>query len=464
MSLNSSTTQFEEFNYKSLNQLEKKISELGLDIPVYPRLEILQQRVHIHNLFIPNRLAIQPMEGFDADSRGSPGVLTYRRYERYAKGGAGLIWFEATAIDYDCRSNPHQLVLTEENSENLKKLVSFTREIGNKALKKLGFTNRCILIIQLNHSGRYSVKDGKKIPIRAYYNSDLDQANNISIKDGIVISDEELEKLEDIWVHKAILAKKVGFDGVDIKACHGYLIHELFASRLRKDSIYGGESLKARTRFFLNIIKKLNENLEHERNFIITSRISVYDGIPYPHGFGVKPIENETFPATIDLSEPVELINKLYKLGVRLINITAGNPHYKPQITRPFDQPVKGGILPDEHPLYGVNRLLNLATLIKNHLPEDMVIVSSGYSYLRQFAGYIASGMAHEKRVDICAFGRMALANPNFPKQIFQEGVINKKQVCICCSKCSEFMKLGQNVGCAIRDPQYKETETYFNI
>ncbi len=457
MSLNPSTSQFEQFNYKSLNQLEKKITDLGLDIPVYPRVEILQQRVHIHNLFIPNRLAIQPMEGFDASLEGSPEDLTYRRYERYAKGGAGLIWFEATAINYDCRSNPHQLVLSEENHESLKKLVSNTKKICNKSLKKLGFTNKCVLIIQLNHSGRFSIKDGKNYPIRAYHNAELDNVKNLSKKDGIVISDEELQKLEDIWVQKAILAKKIGFDGVDIKACHGYLIHELFASRLREDSIYGGKSLKNRTRFFLNIFRKLNEKLKNERNFITTSRISVYDGIPYPQGFGVKQTENENFPATIDLTEPLEVINKLYKLGVKLINITAGNPHYKPQITRPFDQAIKGGILPNEHPLYSVNRLLNLATLIKNHLPDDMVIVGSGYSYLRQFAGYVASGMAHEKRVDICAFGRMALANPNFPKQIFQEGIIDKKQVCITCSKCSEFMKLGRNVGCATRDPQYKK-------
>ncbi|MFX0155442.1 MAG: flavin oxidoreductase/NADH oxidase, partial [Candidatus Hodarchaeota archaeon] len=208
---------------------------------------------------------------------------------------------------------------------------------------------------------------------------------------------------------------------------------------------------------FLNIIKKLNKELKNERNFIITTRMSVYDGIPFPNGFGVKSLENEIFPASIDLTEPLEIINKLYKQGIKLINISAGNPHYQPQITRPFDTPIKGGIFPTEHPLYGVNRLLNLATIIKNHLPDDMVVVGSGYSYLRQFAGYIAAGMAHEKRVDICAFGRMALANPDFPKQIFQNGKIDKNQVCITCSKCSELMKLQQNVGCVTRDPQYQK-------
>lgn len=457
MSLNPYQREFEPFTYKTLNDLEKKIIELGLDIPVYPRVEILQQRVHVHNLFVPNRLAIQPMEGFDAKSDGSPGKLTYRRYERYAKGGAGLIWFEATAINQDCRSNPHQLVLSEKNYEQFEKLVSFTRKISNKALKELGFVNKSILILQLNHSGRYSVREGKRYPIRAYYNPELEDVNDILKIEGTVITDNELKDLEDIWVEKAIMAKEVGFDGVDIKACHGYLIHELLSSRHREDSKYGGESLENRARLYLNIIKKLNKKLKTEKDFIITTRMSVYDGIPFPNGFGVRSIKDENFPASIDLTEPLEVINKLYKKGIRLINISAGNPHYKPQITRPFDTPIKGGVLPAVHPLYDINRLLNLATLVKNHLPEDMVVVGSGYSYLRQFAGYIAAGMAHEKRVDICAFGRMALANPDFPKQIFQDGIIDKKQVCITCSKCSEFMKLGKNVGCATRDPKYKQ-------
>jgi len=457
MSFNPSYTHFETFAYKTLEDLERKITELGLDIPIYPRVEILQQRVHTHNVFIPNRLAIQPMEGFDANLDGSPGNLTYRRYKRYAQGGAGLIWFEATAITHDCCSNPHQLVLSKKNYEKFEKFVSTVRNFSNKTLKELGFLNKSILILQLNHSGRYCVKNDKKFPIRAYYHPDLEVDKNISEMEGVVLTDNELKDLEDIWVQKAVMAKEVGFDGVDIKACHGYLIHELFSSRHREDSKYGGESLENRARFFFNIINKLNKKLKNERDFIITSRISVYDGIPFPNGFGVKAVENENFPVSIDLTEPLKIINMLYKKGIRLINISAGNPHYKPQITRPFDVPINGGFLPTEHPLYGVNRLLNLATLIKNHLPDDMIVVGSGYSYLRQFAGYIAAGMAHEKRVDICAFGRMALANPDFPKQIFQDGIIDREQVCITCSKCSEFMKLGQNVGCATRDPLYKK-------
>lgn len=448
---------FESFSYKSLADLKQKIKELRLEIPISFKTEILKQNVKIKERTIPNRLSIQPMEGFDSNLDGSPGKLTFRRYKRYAKGGAGLIWFEATAISQNCRSNPHQLILSEKTTNKFKELVSFVRAISNNSLKELGFKKKCLLILQLNHSGRYCRREGKKYPIRAFHNSDLDETIGVSKKDGIVISDEELENLEEIWVNKAILAKEIGFDGVDIKSSHGYLISELLSSRARNNSKYGGKSLENRACFLLNIVKKLMKELKNDSYFFITTRMSVYDGIPFPNGFGVKSKESEVFPASIDLTEPIELIKRLHDNGIRLINISAGNPHYKPQITRPHDTPVKGGTLPNEHPLYGVNRILNLASKIKSQIPKDMIVIGSGFSYLRQFAGHVAAGLVQQQKVDICGFGRMAFANPDFPKQIFQDGIIDKNKTCITCSQCSQFMKLGLNTGCSIRDPQYQK-------
>jgi 2,4-dienoyl-CoA reductase-like NADH-dependent reductase (Old Yellow Enzyme family) len=85
-----------------------------------------------------------------------------------------------------------------------------------------------------------------------------------------------------------------------------------------------------------------------------------------------------------------------------------------------------------------------------------MVLVGSAFSYLRQYAGNYAAGLVQEKKVDICGFGRMAIANPEFAKQILLKGMIEKSKTCITCSKCSEFMKLGKNTGCAVRDPLYQ--------
>ncbi|TFG07118.1 MAG: hypothetical protein EU539_05785, partial [Promethearchaeota archaeon] len=284
---------FEPFSYKSIDDLKKKLNQLGVKIPISHEVELLKRNLAFGNFCIPNRLAVQPMEGFDAKEDGSPSKLTYRRYERYANGGVGLIWFEATSISEICRSNPHQLMLTEKNLHEFKKLVKSTRKTCNDNLKNLGFEDKCILIIQLNHAGRYSKLDGEKFPIRAFHEKELDKAIQVNQENGMIISDEELEIIEDIWVEKAILAKEAGFDGVDIKACHGYLIGELLASRKRESSIYGGESWEKRARLLLNIIKKLSKHISKNDDFIITTRLGIYDGIPYPNGFGIKAEEGQ---------------------------------------------------------------------------------------------------------------------------------------------------------------------------
>ena len=445
---------FEPFTYKNLEAIRKKIRELNISLPLSDNIDVLKQPLEFKKILIPNRLSIQPMEGFDAKSNGAPSELTLRRYKRYAKGGAGLIWFEATAINMESRSNAHQLMISQENYKDFEKLVTIVRDLSNESLKELGFSRNCQLILQLNHSGRYSTVSGKRYPIRPYHNQDLDNALNVKENEGTIITDEELKVLENIWIEKAILAEKAGFDGVDIKACHGYLISELLNSNQRVDSKYGGPDLKKRTLFLKNILKGIKKEIN---NLILTTRLGVYDGISYPYGFGVKREQTSSFPPKMDLTEPIQLVKELSELGIYLFNITAGNPHYNPFITRPYDIPIKDGSTPPEHPLISTDRIVNLASLIKGGVTNKIITISSGLSYLREFAGFLAAGLIEQHKTDICGFGRMAFANPKFPIQLFKKGMINKKDSCITCSKCSQFMKEGKNIGCAIRDPLYKE-------
>jgi 2,4-dienoyl-CoA reductase-like NADH-dependent reductase (Old Yellow Enzyme family) len=448
--------EFEPFKYKRLTDLKQKLKELNLLIPFSNNYTIFSRPLSIGNKTSPNRLAIQPMEGFDAKRDGSPSFLTLRRYSRYAKGGAGMIWCEATSISEEYKSNRYQLAITKNNVNEYRKFVDYIKNISKDTLKDLGFSGNCLLILQLNHSGRYCKKDGKKYPIRAYHNDRLDKAINVSKKDGRIIEDTELKQLENIWAEKALLARKAGFDGVDIKACHGYLISELLSARERIDSHYGGYDLADRSRFYLNIIKILKKRIPEKEDFIITTRLGIFDGIPYPNGFGVVSNKEEEFPSSIDLTEPIELIKKLDNLGIKLINISAGNPHYQPHITRPYDIPVKGADMPSEHPLCGVYRLIRMTSKIKKSISQSINIIGSGYSYLRQFSPHICAGLLKNDRVDICGFGRMAFANPAFPRQIFLHNEINPKKVCVGCSQCSQLMKNGKSTGCVIRDRAYE--------
>lgn len=430
--------------YTSFNEFNNQNTELKTELPFSDDVSVLGTSVELCGKTVPNRLACQAMEGCDGTADGSPDILTKRRYERFAKGGAGIIWFEATAVMEEGRANPRQLYITNNNLDNLKKQVN---DIKETAFKTNGYEP--LVIMQATHSGRYSKPNGTPEPLIAYNNPIFEKYNPIS-KDRIV-SDEYLDTVSEALINGALLAEKAGFDGVDIKCCHRYLNSELL-SAFERNGRYGG-SLENRTRLLRESVKGAIENCS--KDFIVSSRLNVYDGFPHPYGFGVKNDGSLDF----DTTEPDWLIKELYSYGVRLLNITMGNPYFNPHVNRPYSQ---GAYISPEHPLEGVARVLNGTAKLKE-LNPDMLIISSALSFLGVAAPNVVSGYIKENKFDFAGFGRTIFAYPDFAKDILQNGGMDKNKICICCSKCTEIMrKPGGTPGCVIRDrevytPIYKE-------
>ena len=429
--------------YTSKEEFETQRAQLNVSLPYADNVSVLSTPVQINNTTIPNRLVCQAMEGCDGTKDGSPDVLTKRRYERFAKGGAGLIWYEATAVLKEGRANPRQLYITQDNLDDFKRQVE---EIKTTGIKENGFEP--IVIMQATHSGRYSKPDGTPAPLIAYNNPIFEKDNPID--SSRIVSDEYLDKVRDHLIHGALLAQKAGFDGVDIKACHRYLNSELLSAYERKGK-YGG-SLENRTRLLRESVRGAVENCNND--FIVSSRLNVYDGFPYPYGFGVKTDGTTDF----DESEPVWLLQQLYQEGMRLINISMGNPYFNPHVNRPF---ALGGYQPQEHPLQGVERMLNSIAKLKKQVP-DMKFISSGISYLGVTAPNVTAGFIEQGGFDFAGFGRTIFAYPDFANDILMHGEMKKEKCCICCSKCTELMRAGGTPGCIIKDrevyaPLYKE-------
>ena len=429
--------------YQTPEEFFEQNKELSLNLPYSDDTSVLMEKITIGNKTIENRLCCQAMEGCDGTTGGSPDELTKRRYERFSKGGAGLIWFEATACQEDGRANPRQLWLKEENLDDFKRIVENMKETG---LKENGFEP--IIIMQNTHSGRYSKPHGTPAPLIAYNNPIFEGENPID--KSRILSDEALDKIGEAMVKNSALAEKAGFDGVDIKCCHRYLDSELL-SAFERDGRYGG-SLENRTRLLRESVKGSIEATSSD--FIVSSRLNVYDGFPYPYGFGVSKDGGTDF----DPTEPIWLINELYNMGVRVLNISMGNPYFNPHVNRPF---AMGGYSPEEHPLVGVSRMLEGIKTLKKNIP-DMKFISSGLSYLGVAAPNVCAAFIKDGGFDICGFGRQIFAYPEFAKDIKTCGELSKDKICIACSKCTEIMRSGGTTGCVIRDrdvymPIYKE-------
>jgi 2,4-dienoyl-CoA reductase-like NADH-dependent reductase (Old Yellow Enzyme family) len=432
----------ERFRLRGAGDLRAEADRLGLDIPYQDEISILTERTLVGGREVPNRLAVLPMEGADAEASGAPSDWTRRRYRRAAAGGAGLIWSEATAVRTDGRSNPSQLMPTKGTLGGFVRLVE---EIRDAARREWGAGHSPLLVLQLTHSGRFAKPEGLPRPLIVQHNPHLDPLHELP-PDAPLISDGELASIRDDYVETADMAAAAGFDGVDIKACHGYLVSETLAAHSREDSRYGGP-FENRTRLLLEIVRHIREEAP---GLLVTSRLSATDCLPFPYGFGMNPDD----PDRIDLSETKALVALLARAGVRFLALSLGVPAWKPHFGRPFDEPGPGGRLPDEHPLEGVARHLRIATEIQRSSPWTPVI-GAGYSWLRALGPGVAAAMVAAGRSAAFGLGRGALAYPDFAADLIRHGRLSPRKTCTTCSLCSHLLRRQRRVGCAVRDPEY---------
>jgi 2,4-dienoyl-CoA reductase-like NADH-dependent reductase (Old Yellow Enzyme family) len=434
----------EKFAFRGPDELLAKAEELGVEIPFSDDISTLLKPAKVAGRAVPNRLAVLPMEGADATPNGAPTKWTLRRYERYAAGGSGVIWVEATAVRRDGRSNPRQLMLTDETEDHFKQLAT---RIRVAAAGEWGPGHDPLLVLQLTHSGRFAKPDGKSEPLIVQRNTVLDALQGLPA-DYPVLTDEALGEIQDDFFNAADLAASAGFDAVDIKACHGYLVSELLASFTRTGSRYG-QTFENRTRFLIETIRRIREEVPR---LLLTCRLSAADMVPFPYGFGMDP----DHPQIPSLKETKELLGCLKREGVRFLAVSMGVPAWKSHFGRPFDKPVPGGIVPGEHPLEGVARHLRFAAELQRAAP-GAAVVGPGYSWLRRFFPNVGAAMVQSESTSLIGQGRGALAYPDFPKDLADKGRLNSKKVCTTCSLCSHLLRQQKRVGCVLRDPEYRD-------
>lgn len=431
---------YAKFNFNTLDALKEELARRGLELPTCDDVSILATPVQYGRLTVPNRLCSQPMEGCDGMEDGSPGELTCRKYRRLGAGGAGLLWFEACAVVPEGRANPRQLWLHEGNAQAFRRMLDQTLAAAGESMG-----HRPVTVLQLTHSGRYSRPTDKPRPIIAHHSGVLDPKHNLPA-DYPLISDEELDRLQDAYVKASQLAAEVGFDAVDIKSCHGYLLSELLAAHTRSNSRYGG-SFENRTRMLLETVAKVRRALGDRIE--VTSRINAYDAYEYPFGWGVDEQDKNRW----NLAEPLRLIGLLRQAGYGGINITIGNPYFNPHVNRPADQMIVGWPTPPDEPIYGFWRILKVVAQAQQAYP-DFPVVGSGYSWPRQFMAQFAAGAVREGWAALAGLGRGAIAYPDFAKDIIRHGRLDPRKVCVACSRCTQIMRDGGCSGCVIRDAE----------
>lgn len=417
------------FGFSTLADLLSFCVVEGYNIKFSEDLDVLATPFMVGGHKVSNRFCVHPMEGSDALPDGTPSVLTAERYRRFARGGSGLIWFEAVSVMPEGRASPNQLMIRKENIQEFSKIIKMIKQ---EAID----TNGCapVVIIQLTHSGRFSKPLGVSQPIIAYHKEEIDQRHNVS-PDLAVVLDDYLKTLPEHFAKTALLAQKVGFDGVDVKCCHRYLLSELL-SAFDRTGEYGG-SFENRTRLYLDCVDAVRAAVGND--FIVGTRLNGFDALP--GGFG----SNKDDFMKPDLSEPLKLAKILKAHGIDIFNITTGSPYYNSFVNRPND------VEKNEPPLSGVARMFDVVGEIQKTL-ENTPVVGTGFSYLREFIPFAAAGEILAGKCTSVGLGRMSFAYPNYPADILNKRFPSAKELCITCGKCAGLLRAGGPSYCAIFD------------
>jgi NADPH2 dehydrogenase len=463
---------------KNTGRFKEHARRLGINIPCDDDVQRgpespLRQPLTRGRVKLINRIAVQPMEGWDGTADGNPSEATVRRWRRFGHSGAGLIWGgEAVAVSHQGRANPNQLIIAEHTQKGLAQLRQALID-GYRELT--GSDSQPVIGLQLTHSGRYcKPNNARNEPLIVHHHPILDGRLHLSASYPL-LTDSEIKRIIEDFHRAAVMAHQLGFDFVDIKHCHGYLAHELLGAHTRPGD-YGG-SFENRTHFLLEIVegvRALAPGLE------IGVRLSTFDMIPfhpdpnqssngklgagipdmheglvpYRWGFGVK----TDVPTETDLTETAQFLGLLQQLEIQLVNLTAGSPYYTPHIQRPALYPPSDGYQPPEDPLVGVARQMEATRALKAKFPQ-LIIMGSAYSYLQEFLPHVAQAAVREGWVDVVGLGRMVLTYPEILWDATEGMALQRKRICRTFSDCTTGPRNGLPSGCYPLDSYYKDSE-----
>lgn len=237
----------------------------------------LDNPISLGGLTLKNRLIMAPLQQYKGTPEAFPTDHHIEHYGRRARH-VGLVILESTAVSPNGRLWANDIgIYTDRHAQALKKIVDAVHEHGTP------------VFIQLSHGGRKSspeVTDALVAPSAVAYDAHYGIPASLSA--------EGIRHLVEDYRQAARRSREAGFDGIEIHAAHGFLIHQFLSplSNARTDD-YGG-SPENRARFLKEVLSAVRA--EVGRDYPVTVRISAtdysQDGLtPKEHALLLKPLE-----------------------------------------------------------------------------------------------------------------------------------------------------------------------------
>ena len=209
--------------------------------------------IQIGTKIVKNRVTFAPTVKFDwTDGTGIPIDRFRRHYEDRAKGGAGLICVEATCVEAGGRLAPSQLGLWGD-----------AQIPGHRAITDACHACGATMLVQIHHAG--GVTHPAVGP--GFGPSPVEHRGRVCGE----LTTQRIHEIRDAFVAAARRAQAAGYDGVQLHACHGYLINQFISlSDNHRHDEYGCDTIENRARFGCEIIRGIREACGPD--FIISAR------------------------------------------------------------------------------------------------------------------------------------------------------------------------------------------------
>lgn len=359
----------------------------------------IQQPIKVGKLEIKNRIALAPM---GTRSNLMDGTISERcsiYLEERAKGGAGLIIPEFTAVKQGYTWIPSMQIYSDRLIPSLSRLADSVHNYDSKIIMQLA-----------HHGGRAaSAVTGQRCVAPSAIASPLYK----EIPEEL--TKEEIYDLVNDWKTAAFRAKRASFDGVEVHGCHGYLINQFISPSTNKRTDEFGGCLENRLRFAKLIVSAIREACGPD--FIIGFKFAAYEELEG----GVK------------LEDAPEIAKEIEKMGVDYIHVSStsstinGHPYTEyPSVPSMYD---------------GKNCLVPLAKIVKE-VVSIPVMLASGIVDPKDADELVESGVA-----DIVAVGRGFLAEPHWG---LNPRIGKRVRPCIGCMTCHKHTIAGTDLTCAV--------------
>ncbi|WKE67189.1 NADPH-dependent 2,4-dienoyl-CoA reductase [Gallaecimonas kandeliae] len=353
---------------------------------------------------LKNRVLMGSMHtGLEEEKNGFAKMAAF--YKARAEGGVGLIVTGGIAPNFRGRLAPFGSQLSFGFQARKHKVVTqAVHEAGGK------------ICLQILHAGRYAyhpfslAPSAKKAPINPFKPS--------------AMSERQIKGTIKAFAKTALLARKAGYDGVEIMGSEGYLINQFLASRTNHRTDSWGGSFDNRARLALEIVRAVREKAGAD--FIIIFRLSML----------------ELVEQGMSWSETVQLARGLEAAGVTLINTGIGWHEARvPTIVTSVPRAAFSWVTAKMK-----EEGLKVPLITTNRINDPKV----------------AEQILSEGQADMVSMARPLLADPDFVNKA-AAGQADRINTCIACNQaCLDHVFEQKRASCLVNPQACYETELIF--